>query len=102
MLCVAQMIFRMCTVHRKEALAIPDDVSEGQVTVFSNHTTASNFMVEDSREVMNNILAQVNLSPIRSQTRKRLKKCSESGLRRVASKLVGTMKVIQRMKAPRY
>jgi hypothetical protein len=90
-------MFRICSTHRKEALAIPDDISVGPITTYSYNTVASDFMFDDSRELVNNILAQVNLTPIRSQTRKRLDKYSNSGLRRITSKLTGTMKVIQSM-----
>ncbi|CAF4058673.1 unnamed protein product [Rotaria magnacalcarata] len=66
------------------------------MTIFSNVTSVSEFAINDARDSMNRILSQVNLSSIRSQTRKRLDKHSDSGLRRITSKLTSTMKVIQK------
>ncbi|CAF4437621.1 unnamed protein product, partial [Rotaria magnacalcarata] len=66
------------------------------MTTFSNVTSASEFAINGARDSMNRILSQVNLSSIRSQTRKRLNKHSGSGLRRITSKLISTMKVIQK------
>ncbi|CAM4847212.1 unnamed protein product, partial [Rotaria magnacalcarata] len=66
------------------------------MTTFSNVTSASEFAINDARDSMNRILSQVNLSSIRSQTRKRSDKHSGSGLRRITSKLTSTMKVIQK------
>ncbi|CAF3696601.1 unnamed protein product, partial [Rotaria sp. Silwood1] len=86
---------RLCSKHRKESLIISDDLSVGPITTFSNVTSASEIIIDDSRDSMNRSLSQVNLSSIRSQTRKRLDKHSDSGLRRITSKLTGTMRVIQ-------
>ncbi|CAF5046094.1 unnamed protein product [Rotaria magnacalcarata] len=66
------------------------------MTIFSNVTTVSEFAINDARDSLNRILSQVNLSSIRSQIRKRLDKHSDSGLRRITSKLTSTMKVIQK------
>lgn len=76
---------------------IPDNLSVGPNTFYSNITTGSEFIIDDSRASMNRVLAQVNISPIRSQTRKRLDQHSDSGLRRITSKLNSTMIVIQSM-----
>lgn len=76
---------------------IPEEASVSPITTYSNFTDGSEFMSHNSRDSMNRILAQANLSPIRSQTRKRLDRHSDSGLRRIASKLTGTIRVIQRM-----
>jgi hypothetical protein len=42
--------------------------------------------IQDNREAMNRILAEANVSPIRSQARKTLERQSKSGLRRLLSK----------------
>ena len=76
---------------------ISDDPSIDPITTFSNATIASEFIIDDSHEPMNRILSQVNLSPIRSQTRKRLDKHSDSSCRRITSKLTRAMRVIQSM-----
>ena len=76
---------------------ISDDLSVGPITTFSNATIASEFIIDDSRESMNRILSQVNLSPIRSQTRKRLDKHSDGSRRRITSKLTCAVRVIQSM-----
>lgn len=89
--------YRLCTKHRKMASIIPEEASLGQ---FSNYTVATNdteFIVDDSRESINRILSQVSMSPIRSQARKRLDQHSESGLRRLTSKLTKAVRVIQSM-----
>ena len=79
----------------KEILMISDDLSVGPITTFSNATMTSEFIIDGSRESMNRILSQVNLSPIRSRTRKRLDKHSDSSRRRITSKLIHAMRVIQ-------
>jgi hypothetical protein len=76
---------------------VRDDASVGQITTYSDMTDGSRFTIDDARGSMNRILAQASLSPIRSQVRKRLDLHSESGLRRLASKLTGTVRVIQSM-----
>lgn len=90
-------MFRLCSKHRKDVLTIPDDVSIVPDTLYSHNTCTSEFVIDDSRELMNHILAEVNLSPIRSQTRKKLSKYSDSGLRRIAAKLNASVQVIQSM-----
>ena len=60
----------------------------------SYFTAASVLSIGNPRRSMNRILVESNLSPIRSQKRKRLDSCSKSGLRRIKSKLTNTMKVI--------
>lgn len=67
--------------------------------MFSDYTDASLFEIDDSRESMNRILAEVSLSPIRSQTRKTLESNSHSGLRRITSKFSSTMRVLQSMRS---
>jgi hypothetical protein len=64
------------------------------ITNYSNITPRSEFIIDDSRESMNRILAQMNLSPIKSQTRKKLNKCSDSKLRYITSKIASTVRVI--------
>ena len=64
----------------------------------SNFTGASGLTMNDSRRSMNWILAEASLSPIRSQTRKRLDSYSKSGLRRIKSKLAKTVKTIESKK----
>ena len=76
---------------------IPEEASISPVTTYSNFTDRSEFMSHNSRDSMNRILAQANLSPTRSQTRKRLDLHSNIGLRRIASTLTGTIRVIQSM-----
>ncbi|CAF3496818.1 unnamed protein product [Rotaria socialis] len=84
---------------RKEILMIPDELSVGPITTFLNVRSASEFVINDSRDSMNLILSQVNSSPIRSQTRKKLDKHSAGGLRCITSELTGTIRVIQRKMA---
>ena len=64
----------------------------------SYFTGASGLSIGNPRRSMNRILVEVNLSPIRSQTRKRLDSCSKSGLRWIKSKPTDTMKVIESTK----
>lgn len=90
-------MFRLCSRHRKSVSMIPEEASVGPITTYSNFTDGPEFVCHNSRDSMNRILAQANLSPIRSQTRKRLDLHSDSGLRRIASKLTGTIRVIQSM-----
>ncbi len=93
----SELNFRLCTKHRKEASMIPEDVSVGVVTNYSTTLDGSEYGSKDSRALMNHILTQVNLSPIRSQTRKRLSECSISGRRRLVTKFNNTIKVFQSM-----
>jgi hypothetical protein len=76
---------------------IPDDASVGPITTYSNVTLGSEFIIDNSHDLMNHILTQFDLNPIQSQTRENLSKCSDSGLRRITSKLTGIMKVFQSM-----
>ena len=55
----------------------------------------SEFVIDNSGDSMNRVLAEVNLSPIHSQTRKRLDKQSKSGLRRITSKFSRAMRILQ-------
>ena len=91
------MTFRLCSKHRKAVSMISDGVSLGGITTYTETTEGSEFIEDDLCDSMNRILTQVNLSPIQSQTRKRLALHSESGLRRLTSKLTSTVRVIQSM-----
>jgi len=53
----------------------------------SRYTNGSLFEIENTRETMNRILAEANISPIRSQARTSLQHQSRSALRRLVSKL---------------
>jgi hypothetical protein len=90
-----ELIFRVCSKHRKAAERMLDDVSVSPITVYSNATNESEFLIDNSRQSTNNILAAMDLSPIRSQTRKNLEKCSDSTLRRMASKLDNVVAVFK-------
>ena len=52
----------------------------------SHWTSGSEFMIEDTRDPMNRILAEASISPIRSPTRSTLQHQSKSSLRRLLSK----------------
>lgn len=65
------------------------------ISVASQHTAGSAFVIDDPRETMNRILAEVNLSPIRSQTTKSITNQSKSGLRRLVSKFTRGSKALQ-------
>lgn len=56
------------------------------ISVASHPTDGSEFTVDNSRQTMNRILTDVNLSPIRSQTTKSIQSQSKSSLRRLVSK----------------
>ena len=74
---------------------ITDEASLGRFTVCTETTEGSEFVIDDSRDSMNQILILVSLSPIRLQTRKRLYLHFDSGLRRLTAKLTSTVRVIQ-------
>ena len=57
-----------------------DNVS---ISVASQHKAGSEFVIDNLGETMNRALAEVNLSPIRSQTTKSIKNQSKNGLRRL-------------------
>lgn len=65
------------------------------ISPVSNFTGASRLTMNYPRRSMNRILAEASLSPIRSQTRKRLDSYSKSGLSRIKSKLTNAMKAIE-------
>lgn len=65
------------------------------ISVASQHTTESAFVIDKPRETMNRILAEVNLSPVRSQTTKPIKAQSKSGLRRLLSKFTRGSRALQ-------
>ena len=69
-----------------------DGVSVGAT---SQHTDESEFVVNDQRERMNRILAEFNLSPIRSQVTTSIKSQSKSALRRLVSKFTRRSKALQ-------
>ena len=69
-----------------------DGVSIGAT---SQHTDESEFVVNDQREIMNRILAEFNLSPIRSQVTTSIKSQSKSALRRLVSKFTRGSKALQ-------
>lgn len=71
---------------------IDDAVS---ISVESQYTAGSEFIIIDSREKMNRILEEVNLSPVRSQSTKMLKEQSKSGLRRLVSKFTRGSRAFQ-------
>ena len=68
----------------------------------SYFTDASGLSIGNPRRSMNRILVEGNLSPIRSQTRKRLDSRSKCRLRRIKPKLTDTMKVIESTKNIRF
>ena len=65
------------------------------VSAVSQHTAGSEFMIDNLRETMNPILAEVNLSPIRSQTTQSIKNQSKTGLRRLVSKFTRESRALQ-------
>ena len=69
-----------------------DEVSIGAT---SQHTDESEFVVNDQRERINRILAEFNLSPIRSQVTTSIKSQSKSALRRLVSKFTRGSKALQ-------
>ncbi|CAF4225837.1 unnamed protein product [Rotaria magnacalcarata] len=64
-------------------------------SVASQHTTESEFVINDQRARMNRILSEFNLSPIRSQATTSIKNQSKSGLRRLVSKFTRGSKALQ-------
>lgn len=64
------------------------------ISVVSQHTDGSEFVINDQRERMNRILAEFNVSPIRSQPTTSIKNQSKSGVRRLVSKFSRASKVI--------
>ena len=57
------------------------------ISASSHYTKEFLFMIDSQREAMNHILAEVKLSPVRSQTIVALKKQSKSSLCRLVLKL---------------
>jgi hypothetical protein len=90
-----ELILRVCSKHRNEAKKMSDDVPVSPITVYSNATNGSEFIIDNSHQSTNDILAAMDLSPIRSQTRKNLEKYSDSSLRRMASKLNNVVAVFK-------
>ena len=76
--------FRLCSKHRK-SISVTEDI---QSTAAESHfTSGTQFVIEDTRDTMNRILDEANISPIRSQTKTALKHQSKGSLRRLLSKL---------------
>ena len=90
-------MFRLYSKHRKVVSIISAGVSLAGITTYTKITEGTEFIVDDSRDSMRRILTQANLSPIRSQTRRRLNLHSESSLHRLTSKLTSTVRIIQSM-----
>ncbi|CAF3041703.1 unnamed protein product [Rotaria sp. Silwood2] len=65
------------------------------ISVTSQHTAESAFVIDDPRETMNRILTEVNLSSVRSQTTKSIKNQSKSGLHRLVSKFKRELSALQ-------
>ena len=76
--------------------------SVGPMSPISYFTGAFGLSIGNPRRSMNRILVESNLSPIRSQTRKRLDSCSKSGLRRIKPNLSNTMKIIESTKKIKF
>ncbi|CAM4970256.1 unnamed protein product [Rotaria socialis] len=75
---------RLCSKHRKLISVSPDSES---ITCQSQFTNSTPCFIEDTRDTMNRILAEANLSPIRSHTRMALQRQSKSGIHPLLSKL---------------
>lgn len=58
-------------------------------------TNGSMFEISDTREAMNRVLAEANMSLVRSQTTTSLNQQSKSGLRRLVSKLRSGVRTFQ-------
>ena len=69
-----------------------DGVSIGAT---SRHTDESEFVANDQRERMDRILAEFNLSPIRSQVTTSIKSQSKSAFHRLVSKFTRESKALQ-------
>jgi hypothetical protein len=67
------------------------------ISAASRDTAESTFAIDHPRETVNRILAEVNLSPVRSQATKALKNQSKSGLRRLVSKFTRGTQAFQGM-----
>ncbi|CAF1441430.1 unnamed protein product [Rotaria magnacalcarata] len=75
---------RLCAKHRKR-MAVPDDFPS--IAGESQYNSGTQFAIEYTRDTMNRILAETNISPIRSQVSATLQHQSKSSLRRLLSKL---------------
>ena len=69
-----------------------DEVS---ISAPSQHTTGFEFVANDQPGRINRILAEYNMSPIRSQVTTSIKNQSKSALRRVLSKFTRGSKALQ-------
>ena len=95
-----RIFVRLCSKHRKSLSIIPDSsymINDAEsVSANSQYTTgAHSYTMRDQRDTVNRILAEVHLSPIKSQTTISLKRQSKSGLRRLVSKLTQGTRVLQ-------
>jgi len=61
----------------------------------SQYTNESMFEIDNTRETMNRVLAEIKISPIRSQTTTSLQHQSDSGVRRLVSKLRRSVQTFQ-------
>ncbi|CAF3381444.1 unnamed protein product [Rotaria socialis] len=76
--------FPDCAQSTKFISVPPDSES---ITCQSQFTNSAPCFIEDTRDTMNRILAEANLSQLRSQARMALQRQSKSGIRRLLSKL---------------
>lgn len=74
-------------------MAVPEDFPS--IAGESQCSSGTQFAIEDTRDTMNRILAEANISPIRSQARTTLQHQSKSSLRRLLSKLNRGTTVLQ-------
>ncbi|CAF4276505.1 unnamed protein product [Rotaria magnacalcarata] len=86
---------RLCSKHRKFMSASRDTQDLISIGDPSVATGVSTFKIVDTREAMNRILSEANISPIRSQTRMALESQSKSSLRRLVSKLNRGAQILQ-------
>ncbi|CAF4283930.1 unnamed protein product [Rotaria magnacalcarata] len=75
---------RLFSKHRK-SMAVPEDFPS--IAGESQYSSGTQFAIEDTRDTINRILPETNISPIRSQARATLQHQSKSSLRRLLSKL---------------
>ncbi|CAF2080774.1 unnamed protein product [Rotaria magnacalcarata] len=66
-------------------MAVPEDFPS--IAGESQYSSGTQFAIEDTRDTINRILPETNISPIRSQARATLQHQSKSSLRRLLSKL---------------
>ncbi|CAF4127972.1 unnamed protein product [Adineta steineri] len=89
---------KVCSKHRKEKkMVLVEDMPASPMSTYSNVTNRSEFVIDNSRESVNQILTAMDLSPIRFQTKKKLEDYSDSTRRRMTSKLTGAVKKFEGM-----